>query len=166
MIGLNWLIVHPKRDTIVWHNGGTGGYRTFVGLEPSKKVGVVVMTNTGGAGADDIGMHLLDPTIPLVPKPASPKQRTAIELPSAVMGRYVGRYELTPAFALDVTLKDGALLVEGTGQSTFRLWPETEVDFFIKEIDAQVTFVRDAQGAVTALVLHQGGQDQRAPKVR
>jgi CubicO group peptidase (beta-lactamase class C family) len=166
MIGLNWLIVHPKRDTIVWHNGGTAGYRTFVGLEPSKNVGVVVMTNTGGAGADDIGMHLLDPTIPLAPKPAPPKQRTAIDLPAAVMGRYVGRYELTPAFALDVTLKDGALIVQATGQSAFRLWPETEVDFFIKEVDAQVTFVRDAQGAVTALVLHQGGQDQRAAKVR
>ena len=82
------------------------------------------------------------------------------------MGRYVGRYELTPAFALDISLKDGALFAQGTGQPAFRLWPETEVDFFIKEVDAQVTFVRDAQGVVTALVLHQGGQDQRAPKVR
>jgi hypothetical protein len=36
--------------------------------------------------------------------------------------------------------------------------PETETDFFLKELDAQITFVRDAQGVVTGLVLHQGGQ--------
>jgi CubicO group peptidase (beta-lactamase class C family) len=35
-IGLNWLIMHAA-DTIVWHNGGTGGYRTFVGFVPSRK---------------------------------------------------------------------------------------------------------------------------------
>jgi CubicO group peptidase (beta-lactamase class C family) len=50
-IGLNWLIMHAGADTIVWHNGGTGGYRTFVGFAPSRKVGVVVLTNSSGAGA-------------------------------------------------------------------------------------------------------------------
>jgi hypothetical protein len=45
-----------------------------------------------------------------------------------------------------------------------RLWPETEVDFFMKEVDAQVTFVRDAQGVVTQLVLHQNGQNLPAKK--
>jgi serine-type D-Ala-D-Ala carboxypeptidase/endopeptidase len=67
-IGLNWFSVHARTDTIVWHNGGTGGYRTFLGLVPSHKIAVVVMTNTTGEGADDIGMHLLDSQIPLVVK--------------------------------------------------------------------------------------------------
>ncbi|HTK55004.1 MAG TPA: serine hydrolase domain-containing protein, partial [Gemmatimonadaceae bacterium] len=90
MIGLNWLSTHAGTDTIVWHNGGTGGYRTFIGFEPSRKTGVVVMTNSGGAGADDIGFHILDPALPLAPKPAPPKQRTAIELKPDVLARYVG----------------------------------------------------------------------------
>ena len=67
---------------------------------------------------------------------------------------------------LEITLKDDALWVHPTNQATLRLWPETETDFFLKEVDAQLSFVRDAQGAVTAAVLHQGGQDQTAPKVR
>jgi len=33
----------------------TAGYRTFAGFEPSRHIGVVVLTNSGGAGADDIG---------------------------------------------------------------------------------------------------------------
>lgn len=163
-IGLNWLTIHAGTDTIVWHNGGTGGYRTFIGFEPSRKIGVVVMTNTTGAGADDIGMHLLDPALPLAPKPAPPKQHTAIDVSSDVLARYVGTYQLAPAMTLEVTMKDGALYVQPTNQPTFRLWPESETDFFLKEVDAQVTFKRDAQGNVTGLVLHQGGQDMPAPK--
>ena len=164
-IGLNWLSRHAGSDTIVWHNGGTGGYRSYLGLVPSRRVAVVVLTNSGGAGADDIGMHLLNPALPLTPKPAPPKVRTAIELPADVLGRYVGTYSLAANLALEVTLSDGALYARPTGQSTLRLWPETETDFFLKELDAQITFVRDAQGVVTGLVLHQGGQDTRASKV-
>jgi D-alanyl-D-alanine-carboxypeptidase/D-alanyl-D-alanine-endopeptidase len=163
-IGLNWIVLHAGPDTIVWHNGGTAGYRTFIGLEPSRMTAVVVMTNSGGAGADDIGMHLLDPALPLAPKPVPPKQRTAIDVPTSVLARYVGVYQLAPNFALEVTLRDGALYEQPTGQGALRLWPETETEFFHKEVDAQITFVRDARGVVTELVLHQNGQNVRGVK--
>jgi CubicO group peptidase (beta-lactamase class C family) len=61
--------LHAGVDTIVWHNGGTGGYRSFIGFVPSRKAAVVTLTNSAGAGAHDIGMHLLDPALPLAPKP-------------------------------------------------------------------------------------------------
>lgn len=165
-IGLNWLSLYAGADTIVWHNGGTGGYRTYIGLLPSRKMAVVVLTNTTGAGADDIGMHLLVPSLPLTPKPAPVKQRTTITLPAATLARYVGTYQLAPTFAIEVTADGDALYAQPTGQQKFRLWPETELDFFIREVDAQVSFVRDASGNVSALVLHQGGRDQTAPKVK
>ena len=165
-IGLNWMVQHAGADTIVWHNGGTGGYRTFVGIEPGRKTGVVIMTNTTGAGADDIGLHLLDPSLPLAPKPAPVKQRTAIELPASVLARYVGVYQFAPTFSIETTLDGAALYGQPTGQDKFRLWPETETEFFLREVDAQVTFVHDAQGTVTGMVLHQGGQAQTGTKVK
>ena len=66
-IGLNWISRPAGPDTIVWHNGGTAGYRTFAGIIPSRRVGVVVLTNSGGQGADDIGFHLLSAELPLAP---------------------------------------------------------------------------------------------------
>ena len=164
-IGLNWLIVHAGSDTILWHNGGTGGYRTYIGFVPSRKLGVVVLTNTGGMGADDIGMHLLSPAMPLAPKPAAVPQRTAIELSPAVLARYVGNYQLAPNFILEISVRDGALYVHPTGQPVLHLWPETETRFFLKEVDAQIDFVRDTSGAVTSLVLHQNGQNVPGPRM-
>jgi len=162
-IGLNWFTLYAGSDTIVWHNGGTGGYRTFIGFEPSRKIGVVVMTNSGGAGADDIGFHLLDSALPLTP---ATRPHTAIPVSTDVLARYVGTYELAPKFSLEVTLKDGALWVHPTDQATSRLWPESQHDFFLKEIDAQLTFVQDSAGAVTSVILHQGGRDMPGKKVR
>ena len=164
-IGLTWLIMRAGADTILWHNGGTGGYRSFVGFVPLRKLGVVVLTNSGGAGADDLGMHLLDRDLPLAPKPAPIPQRTAIELSADVLARYVGRYQLAPDFILDVTIRDGALHVQPTGQPMLRLWPESETRFFLKEVDAQITFERDAAGAATGAVLHQNGRNMPAKRL-
>ena len=52
---------------LVWHNGGTGGYRPFIGLDKAGGVAVVLLTSSGNAGADDIGFHLLDASVLLTP---------------------------------------------------------------------------------------------------
>ncbi len=165
-IGLNWISRYTATDTIVWHNGGTGGYRSFAGVKPSQRVGVVVLTNSGGAGADDIGYHLLDPSLPLTPAPAPVKQRVAITVAPAILAKYVGQYQLAPDVVFDVALSGDTLSALLTGQPRFRIWPETESDFFYKEVDAQLKFVFDAQGKVTGLILFQNGQQATAPKIK
>jgi hypothetical protein len=100
------------------------------------------------------------------PSALPPKRRTAIDLPPSVLSRYVGVYRLDPTLELDVTMRDSVLHVQSTGGAVVRLWAETERDFFLKDIDAQVTFVRDASGTVTGLVVHQFGRDRPARKVR
>jgi D-alanyl-D-alanine-carboxypeptidase/D-alanyl-D-alanine-endopeptidase len=58
-VGLGWHILDNGKTKIVWHNGGTGGYRTFCGFIKEKKIGVVVLSNAS-ISADDIGFHLLE----------------------------------------------------------------------------------------------------------
>jgi serine-type D-Ala-D-Ala carboxypeptidase/endopeptidase len=67
-IALGWVVRIRAHDEIVWHNGGTGGYRTFLGYLRKARVGVVVLSNAAVAG-DDIGFHLLDAGIPLTSGP-------------------------------------------------------------------------------------------------
>jgi CubicO group peptidase (beta-lactamase class C family) len=165
-IGLNWIITVAGADTIVWHNGGTGGYRTFAGIVPSRRVGVVVLTNSGGEGADDIGMHLLRPAIPLQAPPEPREQFTEIELPRATLARYVGTYALSPQFQIEVTLEGDTLWTQATGQPRIRIHPYTEQDFFAEGVDAQITFETDERGEVTRMVLHQNGRDVPGEKIR
>lgn len=106
------------------------------------------------------------------PSALPPKARTAINLPISVLSRYVGTYDLppsafqgSPGVRLDVTLRDGALYIKPTGQPIARLSPETARDFFLKEVDVQVTFTEGANGTVTGLVVHQNGEDRRALKI-
>lgn len=57
-VGLAWHIFHVDEDTIVWHNGGTGGYRSFMGFIKETKTGVVVLSNSANS-VDQIGIKTI-----------------------------------------------------------------------------------------------------------
>jgi CubicO group peptidase (beta-lactamase class C family) len=169
-IGLGWLM-RPKKDSeIIWHNGGTGGYRSFVGYDLKSRIGVVVLSNVfTQAGVDDIGFHLLDPTSQLLP-PNSPlilpsASHTAIELSPDILDLYVGQYQFAPNVIMTVARKEDQLFVQLTGQGSAEIFPENKTDFFARVVDAQVLFKTDSKGRANALVLRQSGRDQLAPRI-
>ena len=101
------------------------------------------------------------------PSALPPKQRIAIELPAAALSPFVGVYHLAPGLELEITLRDGALFVKPSNSGAeVHLLPESGNDFFVNEVDAQITFTREASGVVTGLVLHQYGRDRPGTKVR
>jgi D-alanyl-D-alanine-carboxypeptidase/D-alanyl-D-alanine-endopeptidase len=163
-IALGWHIVAtPDGHEIVWHNGGTGGYRAFLGFDAKNRTGVVVLSNVfTDAGVDDIGRHLLDPAFPLL---AAPKTRKEITVDAAVLDRYTGRYQLAPAFIITVTREGARFFLQATAQPRFELFPETDHDFFLKEVDAQVTFVNEGESRATKLILHQNAMNQDAKRI-
>lgn len=57
---------------------------------------------------------------------------------------YVGQYELTSNFIITISNDAGHLMAQATGQFKFELFPESETKFFLKVVDAKVTFVKDA----------------------
>jgi CubicO group peptidase (beta-lactamase class C family) len=79
---------------------------------------------------------------------------------------YAGDYQLAPTFVLTITVEDGKLMGQATGQPKVEFFPTSETEFFLKVTDAQITFVKDGQGRVTGLVLHQGGQNIPGTKVK
>jgi CubicO group peptidase (beta-lactamase class C family) len=79
---------------------------------------------------------------------------------------YAGDYELAPNFIITITVEDGKLMAQATGQPKFELYPSAATEFFFKVVDAQITFVKNEQRQVTQLILHQGGRDMPAKKIR
>ena len=158
-IGLAW---HLTADTppIIWHNGGTSGYRSFIGFEPRGRRGVVVLVNTSQS-PDGLAMKLLRGD---EPKKAEAAPAGSSAAPAANLQDYVGSFPLAPTFVMSVTTDQGRLFVQATGQPQFSLLPAAADRFKIKDVDAEVLFERDATGKVVALILRQNGVDQRAPR--
>lgn len=268
-VGLGWHISKGAEGDVIWHNGGTGGYRTFAGYVQETGKGVVVLTNSD-KGADDLGFHLLNSAAKLIevkksalveirktldaqgtdaawkvygnlkkdlsytldedevnslgynylqsgntkaalvlfkiylaeyPKSANAydsyaealmkdgQKEAAIEnykkslelnpnninatemlakmgvgegvkvfpVEESILESYVGVYELAPNFTITVTRKGSQLFGQATGQGQFELFAKSATEFFLKIVDAQITFsVND--GKVESMTLFQGGQ--------
>jgi CubicO group peptidase (beta-lactamase class C family) len=162
-VALAWHILKKDGDEIIWHNGATGGYHSFMGFNPRTKTGIVVLSNSTN-DIDDIGRHLLDTRFELA-KLSPPKEHKEVAVDPKLFDAYVGHYEFAPGAVLTISRQADHLFAQLTGQPQFQIFPESETDFFLKVVDAQLTFVKEPDGKVSRVVLHQGGVDQTAKKV-
>jgi D-alanyl-D-alanine-carboxypeptidase/D-alanyl-D-alanine-endopeptidase len=168
---LGWQVLGFPQGEIVKHNGGTGGYRSYLAFDPKRRVGVVVLSNSESVmGVDDIGAYLMTgrPVAELPPPPPPPPSsgpHTAITVEPKVLAGYVGRYQLAPQVVITVTLEDGRLYAQLTGQGRYEVFPEAPAKVFWKVVDAQLDFVVGADGEATSAVLHQNGHDAPAPRL-
>jgi CubicO group peptidase (beta-lactamase class C family) len=162
-IGLAWHILKKNGSEIIWHNGGTGGYHSFIGFDKAAGVGVVVLSNSAN-GIDDIGLHLLNSKFDLA-RLSPAKEHKVIQVDSKTYDAYVGYYRLTPSFIITISKENDRIFLQATGQPQIEIFPESATDFFLKVVDAQITFLKDDRGEVTGLILHQNGIDQKAQKL-
>lgn len=154
-IALGW---HIAADGITrWHDGGTGGYWSWLAVLPDRNLAVVVLANTASERISAFGEDATRAAAGLEVKPAAIPAE--IEIDAKVLRSYVGFYDLTPEFGLEVTIEDGRLMVQATGQDRYPVFPSEPGRFFYKVVDAQLTFVAGPDGRVDRVVLHQGGQD-------
>jgi hypothetical protein len=91
-------------------------------------------------------------------------ERKEITLSPETLAQYAGAYEVQPGLDLVVTVEDGKLMTQATGQAKVQAFPESERKFFLKVTDAQLEFFKDDKGAVSYLVLHQGPAEVKAMK--
>ncbi len=154
-MALGWHKHTRFSQELVWHNGQTGGYHSFVGFDKKRGVGVVVLCNTS-SDIDDIGLHLLDKRWPL--------KKPSLKLDAKILDSYVGNYEIVPSFVIAITKEGDRLMLQATGQPKFQLFAESDAKFFLKVVDAKITFEKDDKGEVTHLVLHQNGANQKAKR--
>lgn len=156
-IGLVWMMRHDKDGNVIWHNGMTGGYASFLGFTADGKRGVVVLTNIQQS-VDDLGFATLLANAQLAPTEA------AIHLSRQALDEYVGSYRLAPHFLLTVFRLRHELVARASGQGAFPIFPSARNEFFAKVANIRISFRRNKQDDVSGLVLHQNG-DHYAPRI-
>jgi serine-type D-Ala-D-Ala carboxypeptidase/endopeptidase len=153
-IGLAWM---TTRRGIIWHNGETGGYHSFLGFTADGRHGVVILSNTA-ANFDDLGFATLVASAPLAPT------YKAIVLPRLSLYEYVGTYKLADKLLLKVFRVNDGLFAQLTGQGPIPIFPSAPNEFFARAVRASASFTRNPDGEVNGLVLHQNG-DRTAQKL-
>jgi CubicO group peptidase (beta-lactamase class C family) len=91
---------------------------------------------------------------------------TFIKVDPSILADYTGAYQLAPNFILTVTMEDGKLFGQATGQAKIEMQPISSVRFKAKDVEAQVEFKKDAAGKTISLVLYQGGREVEGKKTK
>jgi CubicO group peptidase (beta-lactamase class C family) len=143
--------------TEIEHGGGIEGFNTDLAYYPDDKLTLVVLGNLNGSAPEEIATKLA--AVVHGEKVTLSSERKEITVSPDILAKYVGTYELTPTFSIVITLENGQLMAQATNQPKFPIFAESQTEFFLKVVDAQIEFVTNDKRDVTSLVLHQGGQD-------
>lgn len=160
---LGTFIRTVNTDKYFTHGGANEGFRCVYFGSVEGGNGVVVMVNSdNGAILNEIVNSVA--TVYGWKDFYKPTIRKTVQVPIETLDTYVGEYELNPQFKIQVKRKGSVLVVQATNQPEFDLFAETENKFFLKVVEAQIEFVKDADKKVAKLILYQNGQQMEAPR--
>ena len=162
--GLGFGLESPGHAPRFGHNGANEGFQCDLQAYTESSEGVAIMTNS------DNGGQAMGEILRAISKEYNwpdfrPKEHKVIALDPKVFNAYAGRYQLAPDFILTFTREGDHFFTQATGQPKAEIFPESDHDFFLTVVEAQVTFVTDSQGHATEIILHQGGRDQHAKRI-
>ncbi len=158
--GLGWQLGATDGVKDVGHGGSQQGASAMMLIAPEARAGVVVLINSDAAGASALATRLLEIVLGL-----SPPVRTEISVDPKSYDNYIGGYEAT-SVAITISRADDRLFVQFPSQQKIQIFPETVRDYFFKSFEAQITFVMDNSGRATELILHEGGTDLYAKRIK
>lgn len=157
-IGLGWIIQTMQGHTLTIHNGGTGGYRSFIGMNRKTNKGIVVLANSV-FDYEDIAYAYLTDSLDQI------EMKTPVNLSVAQLNNLIGKFQLLPNFVLTITQENQQLFVQATGQQKLPLTALSATEFEISAIKAKIIFETNEQGKATKATLYQGGQVMLGAKI-
>ena len=161
-MGLGWMLTPTASDEIIWHEGGSLGCSSFVGFLRQAKLGVVVLANSYLDITTYLGLHVLEPAVPLG------ADEIPVNVPLSVLRGYVGHFA-HDAEGFDIALEHGHLTFIHSSQRAmpFTFYASSEQTFYVHSLvlDTTATFERNAEGKVTSLLSDLTGTSVRYTKV-
>jgi CubicO group peptidase (beta-lactamase class C family) len=152
-VGLGWMIDAAGR---VVHEGTSGGFRAYVGLDPKTRRGVVVLASTQSPLVDLLGLamfEVLDGTAK--PPTAAPKP--------ADLAKLAGKYNFGGT-ELALVANGNRIYLEGPGEPRHRLVPFGDHTFWIEALQAAAKVEVDGD-KVKGVIFKVGGKQIAAPRI-
>jgi len=133
------------------------GFTAAVAIAAPVLVGFATATRADDASPQQIKANLAEQAVP----------RKEIAIDPATFDKFAGYYRMTPNVIFVISRRGNHYFEGSIGQTPVEMHPESDSKFFLKgyTLPAQFSFAVDAQGRVTDMVLHQAGEEQRAPRI-
>jgi CubicO group peptidase (beta-lactamase class C family) len=161
--GLGLEIGGSSENPFFLHGGINQGFETVLVAYQRSGDGAVVMTNAQGGQL--LANEVLRGIASVYGWPDfHPIVRASVKVDPAILATYAGLYEVTPTFAIAITLENGQLMGQATNEPKFPLFAESQNKFFTKAVDARLEFFATEAGQISHLVLHLNGHDMRGER--
>ncbi|MCH6484788.1 serine hydrolase [Pseudoxanthomonas sp. LH2527] len=159
-MAMNWMLMPVGDRTVHVHEGGTGGFSSFVSFDKAKQRGVVILSDTtwnsiGSLGS--LGLHLVDARFPL----GQPRRETTPQ--AALLDDLVGEYRLASGMKMALRRHGDALEIQAAGQGAHAMGYDSAGDFYPRDFDAVLRPQRNAAG--TSFVWMQMGAALPATRI-
>jgi CubicO group peptidase (beta-lactamase class C family) len=89
-----------------------------------------------------------------------------LQLDSLLLEKYTGRYQYVNNIVVTITREKDRLFAQPTGEARLEMFPVSQSDFILKEINARLSFVKDERGEVDKIKLHMNNTDSELPKMK
>jgi hypothetical protein len=143
------MLTCSNQSEIIWHSGGTGGFRSYLGFNPKTERGIVILSNSTEDWPDELGMVLLDPDYKL------PYIDKTLANNADYLNKFARSYEATlskdlPTQDLQITVYGKLLASKLSGGECGMLYSESYGVFGVKGFpDGKVHFSFDEEGNVS-----------------
>lgn len=162
--GYGWVIDKIFSHKRLSHSGGINGFSTNISRYPDDDACIIVLSNLETASVRKISRDL---AAILFSQPYKvPKKRKIARIDTQIYDLYTGKYRIKENVFITITRQKDHLFAEVSGQEKIEIFPESATEFFVKAIDIQLRFMKNEQGKVVKLILHQWGKDYPAVKIK
>lgn len=146
---------------IVDHGGFTMGFKAHIAHFPEAGLTVFVLSNNENTDPKDIALKIADWSLKDLLKPEIKIEHKEIVINKELNKLYEGSYLFTDGMVLKFDNINDTLKLIIPGAPKFIMHPEKTNEFFLKDFDAQCTFVKDSKGNVNEIIWHQNNQNPK-----
>ncbi|KAG2478116.1 MAG: hypothetical protein NPMRTH1_760021 [Nitrosopumilales archaeon] len=143
--GLGWKISTCPGTKVLWHDGGTDGYRAFLGFEPNKKWGVVVLTNSE-TEVEHIGLHLLHNS-------TFDMREFNLDKTYLDYNEVLGTYQMHN-YTIKIEKTGNQFFAKINEQPKKKIYPESDTKFFFTDEYSFLEFERNEMGVIKGINFH------------
>jgi hypothetical protein len=93
------------------------------------------------------------------------KEDSIVTINPAVLDDYVGNYKFVNNMVVTISKEKDQLFAQATGQGKLQMFPVSDTEFVLRDINAKITFPKEGNGKVKKLILHMNGTDNELPRL-